>query len=49
MGRLGADARAEDVRGNTPGHLAAGKGHLAILTLLLQARPRLCLHGRTHH
>ncbi len=49
MGRLGADARAEDLRGNTPGHLAAGKGHLAILTLLLQARPHLCLHGRTHY
>lgn len=32
----GADARAEDVHGNTPAHLAASKGHLAILTALLQ-------------
>ena len=32
----GADARAEDFRGNTPAHLAAQHGHLDILTILLQ-------------
>ena len=32
----GADARAEDFQGNNPAHLAAAKGHLAILALLLK-------------
>lgn len=34
--RHGADARAEDLRGNSPAHFAAAKGHLAVLTALLQ-------------
>ncbi|DBB11312.1 TPA: hypothetical protein ACH3X3_006741 [Trebouxia sp. C0006] len=39
LGRHGADARAEDVQGNTPGHLAAAKGHLTLLASLLQSTP----------
>ena len=41
LSRLGADARAEDLRGNTPAHLAAGLSHLAVLTLLLQKEPKV--------
>ena len=41
----GADARAEDIHGNTPGHLAASKGHLAVLTALLQVSE---FHMRMH-
>lgn len=53
----GADPRAEDVQGNTPAHLAAAKGHLAILTALLQVTPTFVrcatssfcsLHTNTH-
>ena len=34
--RHGADARAETFNGNTPAHLAAERGHLLVLTALLQ-------------
>ena len=40
--RYGADARAEDLRGNSPAHFAAAKGHLAVLTALLQVLAPPC-------
>ena len=34
--RHGADACAEDFKGNTPAHIAAAQGHIVLLTKLLQ-------------
>lgn len=42
--RHGADIDAEDLAGNSPAHMAAAQGHLALLSALLQVL-RTCKLG----
>lgn len=43
--RHGADTRAEAFDGNTPAHFAAERGHLQVLTALLQVGAQCYVHG----
>ena len=45
--RYGADIDAEDLAGNSPAHMAAAQGHLALLSALLQVL-RTCTPDQMH-
>jgi hypothetical protein len=43
--RYGADARVQDGAGNTPAHVAGLKGHLVLMSTLLQVCVRACVRA----